>query len=185
MLNKTNFLFILMLLLSVFTIYMTYIPKLDNNVLLNIYQLNHNIKNVDYNFDEKNKKTFFIEKLAFKNNNTLTDDSLGKLGFNKNFFIDAFLTIDVKNDEKIVFAIRSDDGFNFILDGKELFSYKNPRKFQLTKKEVFLKKGKHKIKIRYFQGTGMLGFEGFYKSNGKTQYLGLNSENIKFIVFDK
>jgi cytochrome c len=63
-------------------------------------------------------------------------------------------TINIEKEGNYVFRLVSDDGSLLVIDGREIINNDGDHGPQAIDGEITLKKGKHPIQIRYYQGRG-------------------------------
>lgn len=154
----------------------------DGSIALTIMQNKVNVHNVDQERVVQHKNDFYVDKLDFTSDKTsLSHAKLGNIGYNKNFFIDFNTKIVLKKDLKLDVVIYSDDGFNLIVDNRNVMSFKTNRPLSANKIEMNLQKGSYAFKLEYYQGVGHLGVKGEYVIDGKTYLIGEDSEFVKFV----
>jgi len=154
--------------------------KEDLFLNVTILKSSNTLKTLDDSFKIKSIKHVKIDKLYFPKRKYLYHYLYGNLRFNKNFVMKINTAFMLENNEKVKFVISSDDGFRLTIDGKKICEYVKDRPMSKTECVVNLKKGKHKMFIKYFQGYGQLGLVGVYEINGKKYYIGQNSDYLRF-----
>ncbi len=155
-------------------------PKPKFPLKVKIVQARSTLKVLDEPYKIKRSKIIKIDKLYFPERNYLYHYLYGNLKFYKNFLMFIETEFEMLKSQKITFYINSDDGFRLKIDGKKICEYTKDRPFGKTVCDVTLKKGLHKMSLKYFQGYGRLGLVGVYEINGKKYYIGENSKYIKF-----
>ena len=177
---KKYFLLGFVIVLYVIVIYKIYSTQINTPIKVLIFQQNYNIKNINNPLKNKFYKKIYIDKLYFPLSKILTNPLYSNLNFKQNFFMYIYTNFYLKKDANISFNIISDDGFNLYIDNNKICGFDNERSFSSTKCNISLKKGKHKLFIKYFQGIGHLGIVGKYKYQKKFYYIGENSNLIEF-----
>lgn len=131
--------------------------------------------------------TLYVDEINFPvNAKVLTHDhlnSVSRFNLKNNFFADFDIIVTVIEEGPYEFSIKSDDGFVFALDGKELTKFGQRREFQEDQVITFLTKGTHFMKLVYFQASGRAGLELRYKplnQDGPGYFLG---RSTRYIVF--
>ena len=159
----------------------------DNRLPLKvkIVKSSKKIRNIDNFYVKSKDRVIYIDKLYFPNKKPLQHYLYGNLNFYDNFFIFINSYIELKKDMIVKFFIASDDGFRLKIDDKVVCEFKKDRPFKTTECKTALKKGKHKLFIKYFQGYGLLGLVGTYSVDKRQYYIGQNSDYIKFYETDK
>ena len=161
-------------------VYKIYSTRINTPIKVLIFQQNYHIKNINNLLRNKTYKKIYVDKLYFPLSKILIHPLYGNLNYRQNFFMYIYTNFYLKKDANISFNIASDDGFNLFIDNKKICGFDNERSFSLTKCNISLKKGKHKLFIKYFQGVGRLGFIGKYIYNKNSYYIGENNKIMKF-----
>jgi len=171
------------LLIFVFVVSKVSVSTCDKgNIKFTISQNRVNIKQIYQRRDIKYKKSYYTNKIDLTaNSRELTNANGKKYGFYRNFFIDFKTKIILDRDTKIRFIIYSDDGFSLKIDGKVILKFEKTRPIAKNEKEIFLKKGLHRVSLSYFQGVGLLGVKALYRVRKKRYFIGVNSDNVKFV----
>ena len=179
--KEYKFLLFSIVILS-FVVYKTVIiPSEHGKIKVNIYQNRTAIRNINQKRDIKNRNVYYVNKLNFtKNKHTLTTENGYNLAYRNNFFIDFETDIVVNKDENISFIVYSDDGFILDIDKNNIMQYIGDRPLKKDVKSIYLKKGTHKYRLHYYQGSGFLGVKALYNIDGKTWEIGEDSKYIKF-----
>ena len=154
-----------------------------------IVQSSKPIRHIDDPIKLKKKETLWVDTLNFPRGTEFRHPTYGYLGYKRNFV--AFFDTDIQmpKERYVLFRIYSDDGFRLFIDGKKAMEYPNPRPFQKSEKIVRLGKGKHHIRIKYFQGEGQLGIVGYYGTGqseaearrAKKRLIGESSADLSFV----
>ena len=135
------------------------------------------------------KEVLWFDTLTFPKGNELRHPKYGYLGYRQDFVIFFDMDVELSADRFVSFVVYSDDGFRLLIDGKKIMEYIYDRPFRKSQKIVHLSKGKHHIRIKYFQGYGQLGIVGYYgvgksledAKRAKRLYLGRSSAELRFI----
>jgi alpha-L-rhamnosidase len=75
--------------------------------------------------------------------------------------------IEIRHDGDYSFFLRSNDGSKLWIDNKEIIDADGTHSFKEISGDLFLKKGKHKIRLEYFQAGGGKGLELLYEGPQK------------------
>jgi len=140
----------------------------------------HQKRNVRY------EKTLYIDEINFNTSgNMLKHRKIGSIGYDENYFVDFEAIFDVARESIYQFEIGSDDGFALFIDKKLICEFVTDRPYAISQCECSLAKGKHKMKLSYFQGYGNSGLTGKYRQVGEKEfaYIGANSDGLTFIPF--
>ncbi|NPA64165.1 MAG: hypothetical protein GXO16_04240 [Epsilonproteobacteria bacterium] len=154
-----------------------------------IIQSKKPIRHIDDTIEPQKREILWIDTLNFPKGNELRHPKYGYLGYRRNFIAYFDTDIEVPKDRYVDFVIYSDDGFRLTIDGKKIMEYPKDRPFQKSEKIVKLTKGRHHLRIKYFQGYGQLGIVGYYgtaqteaAARGAKKYLiGESSSALKFL----
>jgi len=154
-----------------------------------IIQSSKPIRHIDDPLKLKKKEILWIDTLNFPKGNELRHPKYGYLGYRRNFVAYFDTDIEVPKDVYVDFIIYSDDGFRLTLDSKKIMEYPKDRPFQKSEKIVKLTRGKHHLRIKYFQGYGQLGIVGYYglgstpsdAKRSKKHYIGEDSWGMEFV----
>jgi hypothetical protein len=132
--------------------------------------------------------TIFINNISFRKASSLRHSTLGALNFKEDFFIDFDAEFEVMESKIYAFIIFSDDGFMLSIDGKTVAEYPGLKPFEEGRGYAQFNKGKHRLKLSYFQGRWDTGIVAYYTcENQNNKYkkskflIGDNSPCIKFI----
>ncbi len=135
------------------------------------------------------RRTLQVDQLRFPFGPTLRHETLGELGFSRDYFIEAqadfrFLT----KGQSVTFEVFSDDGFSLRMDADRLSMFPRDRMFPTSPNRATVASdgGQHTLRISYFQGQGPQGLLVFYSvrdANGRTQRyaLGESSSTVRFL----
>jgi len=85
--------------------------------------------------------------------------------FDNAFAIVFFGDIDINKKDIYTFYLRSNDGSRLFINGKVVIEFDGLHGASLKSGKVKLNKGRHQIKLEYFQAGGGKGLELRYKSN--------------------
>ena len=124
-----------------------------------------------------------ISKVAFPEGDLLKHKDLGELPYGQNYYLDLTTEFNVVRAGDFEFRVSSDDGFRFYIDDVVKFEYISPRRFAISKVNIPLTEGKHRLKLEYFQQGGQVGLEATYKEKSEKtiHFIGQSSPWIKFI----
>ena len=140
-----------------------------------------NIKNIDQKKDIEYQSIYYINRLNFTRNRAILSSlELGDTGYRQNFFVDFQTNFTLRKDRKVDFIIQSDDGFNLIIDNVNKMSFKGNRPIGKSSTTLVLKKGKHHLKLEYYQGYGDLGVKAEYRVDKRRYIVGDSSD---FLIF--
>ncbi len=166
-----------------YVIYKTgYLEHYDSNISVKIIKQKGNIKDLNVPIKQLYFKKIDIDTVNFPVKRVLWHHIYGSLGSKSSFFMDINTNIILKKDSQMSFAIGSDDGFRLSIDSKEICSHIKNRAFAYTKCSKKVKKGKHKLRIFYYQGYGPMGLIAYYAINHGRHLVG---EDSKYILFEK
>jgi len=154
-----------------------------------ILQSSKPIRHLDDPVRVKKKEILWLDKIYFLRGNELKNPVYGYLGYTNNFiiFFDTDMVLD--SDKYIHFVVYSDDGFRLSLDGKSLMEYLGDRPYSKNEVVVPVSKGRHHLRVKYFQGFGQLGVAAFYGVGNtkekalvaKLHFIGVDSDGVKFV----
>ena len=94
---------------------------------------------------------------SFNINNRMKDENIA-------YIFNGF--IEIPKDGKYTFYLASNDGSMLLLDNHELINHDGPLGMTEESNTVALRKGKHKIELKYFQLRGGLGLKLSWKGPG-------------------
>lgn len=122
-----------------------------------------------------------VDRLDFPEGSMLEHAQYGKLGYTQDFFIDAETVMQVTQADTYRFEIRSDDGFSLTIDGRKVCEFRGNRPMRSTTCNYRLGKGRHLLKLSYFQGGGPMGLEAHYRrAKGTNRFVGDDSDGVIF-----
>ena len=154
----------------------------DHIIKATIIQSKTPLRTIDSKVVPVKKETLWIDKLYFPVGNELRHPTYGYLGYKKNFVIYFDSVLDSLEDQEVTFAVYSDDGFRFWVDGKMVGEYPKDRPFRRSIVRVFLPKGEHRVRIKYFQGYGQLGIKVLFKTDKNSfKLFGTDLNTLKFV----
>ena len=107
-----------------------------------------------------------IEKLPVKASGVIETFSIDNRMQDENiaYIFNGF--IEIPKDGKYTFYLASNDGSMLLLDNHELINHDGPHGMTEESNTVALRKGKHKIELKYFQLRGGLGLKLSWKGPG-------------------
>lgn len=157
-------------------------PIKNDTIKMVLTENNGNIENLDSPKNPRNIRKFNVSAININYGDTLEIPKIGKLGIQKNIFLDYSTKMIVKKAGNYFFRITSDDGFRLTIDGKIVSEHPENRPFTPTLGNIFLDKGEHLLTLNYYQGYGPMGLEAMYSKNknGLFTYIGKNSSDVKF-----
>lgn len=139
------------------------------------------IGNLNQKMTIKRENIFYLNTLNFQDGMFFEHPDWGSLGVTKNFYLDCSVDMTVKAAGKYIFAVGSDDGFRLWVNGKKKAEFINGRAYAVNRATVELPKGKHRIRVLYYQGGGWLGFSFKYRfADGPLLLIGKNSPWARF-----
>ncbi len=126
--------------------------------------------------------TIEVDTIDFAQGSQLEHKSLGRLGFQNNFFMDALTLMQVEQAGEYLFFVTSDDGFRLKIDGKTVCEFPKDRAFLSTTCRSPITKGSHRLELSYFQGGGPMGLKAMYQyaKETKKHLIGDDSNNVTF-----
>lgn len=107
-----------------------------------------------------------IEKLTVKSKGVIGTFNINNRTRDKNFAFIFNGFIKIPKDGKYTFYLASNDGSVLLLDGHDLINHDGPHGLTEESTTVALRKGKHKIQLKYFQLQGGLGLILSWKGPG-------------------
>ena len=125
-------------------------------------------------------KQFIIPTVDFNYAPVLNHGTLGQFDAKTNFTLELDMKVEVKVAQSYIFNFLCDDGIIFEIDDELILLNNRIRYLSSYRKKVFLNKGMHNFKIRYFNGRLSSGLKGFYKVNGEKYLLGESSPHLRF-----
>ena len=162
--------------------YSIYSHSAKHIIKATIIQSKTPLRTIDSKVVPAKKEVLWIDRLYFPKGNELRHPTYGYLGYRKNFVIYFDSDVESLKDQNVTFFVYSDDGFRFWIDGKVVGEYPKDRPYSKSVVRVFLPKGKHHIRIKYFQGYGQLGIKVQFKTDKNSLKLfGTDINTLKFI----
>ncbi|MRJ01834.1 MAG: hypothetical protein C6I05_00115 [Epsilonproteobacteria bacterium] len=144
------------------------------------------LRTIESRVTPRKREELWIDKLYFPQGNELRHPIYGYLGYKNNFVIYLTMRVNSLRDQNITFDIYSDDGFRLWVDGKMVAQYPKDRPFRKSTATIFLPKGEHHIKLKYFQGYGQLGLKAVYRTDdGSSKLFGEDSNSLEFLENDR
>jgi len=180
-LSKTFIFLYMVVCVAIFIFLKTIHFDKEQNISISILQNSKKIISLDQPKSISFKKDSSVKYLFFPPGKNLYNKSIGYTGFTTNFFVKAEVNSIVKRGGLYHFVIYSDDGFRLSIDKKTVCQYLGDRPYLKTECSYFLKKGKHDLKIDYFQGYGPLGLKAGYSFDGKKYFL--IGKDSRYIIF--
>ena len=173
---------VLLLFMSLFLYSKMRVRSASANLEVKIIKNSESIKTLDQERKKLYEESYFIDKVDFNHKSYLEHETLGKIGFSNNFFMDITSRLEVKKTGIYIFSVSSDDGFRLLLNNKNLIDFTSNRAFKESQIGIRLTPGFYEFKLQYFQADGPMGLEAYYNIKGKAQryYVGGESE---FLVF--
>jgi len=154
-----------------------------------IIQSSKPIRQLDDPVRVRKKEILWFDKIYFPRGNELKNPVYGYLGYTHDFLIlfDTDMVLD--SDKYVRFVVYSDDGFRLSLDGKTLMEYPGDRPYSKSETIVPVTKGRHHLRIKYFQGYGQLGISALYGVGdtkeeaiaAKLHFIGIDNDGVRFI----
>lgn len=158
--------------------------SVDANIRITIQEQQGNILSISDARRPLRTFTYKIDSIDFPQSETLTHKKLGPLAVRKNFFMEAVTEVTVAKEGLYEFEIWSDDGFRLSLNGFLIAEHKNDRAYRPTTAEFFMPRGKHQLKLEYFQGVAKLGLVASYRylESKRKHKIGEHSEYLLFSI---
>jgi hypothetical protein len=168
--------------LTVFVLKARIPSRLDPIIRLTLLQNADPIKSLAQKRKISDKRKLEIDRINFPHGDTFVHPLIGPLGVSHNFFLEFDTIIEVQIDGIYRFFVTSDDGFRLVIDGKTVSEFLKDREFSTTQAERFLRVGKYRLRLSYFQAGGPLGLQAEYTKKGSTQsyLIGESSEWLSF-----
>lgn len=157
-------------------------PRLDPTIRAVFLQQESSIGSIDQPRSLKYSKTFALDAAAFPRRHSLRHVTVGDLRAEEHFFMEMDTVMDILRPGAFRFTIRSDDGFRLYIDGKIRAEYTTPRLSDSTQTVVQLGRGRHIIRIVWFQDAGLMELMGYYAAEDEPRlyYIGESSPFAKF-----
>ncbi len=130
-----------------------------------IIQSKNPIRTIDDPIVPIKKEILYFETIDFPKSKRLWNSIYGDLGYTHDFIINFFSKIYLAKDQYVKFIVYSDDGFRLKIDGKDILEFRKDRPFSKSETVVYLSKGAHRLKLKYFQGYGQLGLKVYYTTS--------------------
>lgn len=185
--NDSRVIFLaIVVLLGLYMLSKLFFPILINpSVSMVIIKQKGRVEMLDTPVSADFESRFFINTIAFPENQVLIHKDMGNFGYMADFFITFDTIMDVKREGNYIFSVASDDGFRLIIDNNTIGEITNDRPFTTNQFTHFLDKGVHRYNLKYFQGFGGLGCVAEYQrmDDRKKRFIGQNSGFIDFKRF--
>lgn len=141
-----------------------------NQIRCEVYDLSAGPLNVLPDFDtiqDKLKGTLYINKFDItQTNNTQAFSKFVGTSYEpmvENFGLRCLANLVAPEDGTYTLSLYSDDGFKLTIDGSILASATGPRSFTNSNANKYLTKGKHALKVEYFNAAGNKGLMLYWK----------------------
>ncbi len=185
-LSRGQIFFAAMCLSSILVINTVRPRQIAPNIKAVLTKQDGSIANIDTPRKASTTKNYLLDVVEFQNSNTLIHKTMGPLGFTNDFFIDFEAELEVLEAGMYTFNVASDDGFRLWVDDKQLAEWLGDRPVATTPGKIALDKGRHKLRLSYFQGYGNLGLKVTYNKEGSSSYrLGESSAQLEFIPYPR
>jgi len=163
------------------------IAKQPRTVTMHLFQNRTAIKSLNQDRNISTEKYLQLNSIAFNSNGYLQHETMGNFGKFYNIFITFYTRMTLEKASDIEFFVVSDDGFALLVDEEEKMTFTGTTPAMLSQSTMHLKKGTHKIELRYFQGGGEMGIKLLYRIKGETKkhYIGIDSKLVHFSLPDK
>lgn len=154
----------------------------EGEIALKITLQNGAVQNIDTPRTPKETRDMYVREIDFAEGRILENDQYGKIGYSTNFFLDASVGMNVLTEGTYRFAVRSDDGFRLLIDGRKVCEHPGDRPYRTTSCQWQLEKGTHLFVLHYFQGGGPMGLRVSYGLEGKKPryFIGEDSDLMTF-----
>jgi len=162
--------------------YSIYSHSAKHIIKATIIQSKTPVRDIDSKVVPAKKEELWIDRLYFPVGNELRHPTYGYLGYKRDFVVYFDSEVESKKDQNVTFAVYSDDGFRMFVDGKRVGEYPKDRPYSRTLVNTYLPKGKHHIRIKYFQGYGQLGIKVKFKTDKNSfKLFGTDGDTLKFV----
>lgn len=161
--------------------------SVDNNLSMSVHKNKVAIEHLNQPRNLEFSKTVFLDKLDLSRDNRFAHPELGDIGFSENFFADVETEFEILQRGDYRFLVASDDGFALEINGEELCRFTRNRPIRSQVCRVRLEEGKHKFKLRYYQGVGHAGLKVQYRRQGDADlhWFGEDSEYLEIIASER
>jgi len=181
-LDKIKGLFLFAVAIWIWMGYSIYSHSSKHIIKATIIQSKTPVKTIDDKIIPVKSEVLWIDKLYFPLGNELYYPTYGYLGYKRNFIIYFDSYIESLKEQNVTFVVYSDDGFRLSIDGSVIGEYPKDRPYRRSVVVTTLSKGKHHIRIKYFQGYGQLGIKVQFKTDkNPLKLFGTDLDSLKFI----
>lgn len=125
-------------------------------------------------------KKLAVDSIDFPESHILEHPSLGNLGYQSNFFLEATTMMSVNKAGDYRFRVTSDDGFRLKIDNKTVCEHPQPRAMLSTECRMTLAKKTYRFELLYYQAAGQMGLSVEYFMDDVHTYVGKDSQYLEF-----
>lgn len=182
--QKEKVLLYVLIIIGIWILYKSLYVPMDKHIQISLCQSKDALKHLAKPNSCLKDGSVSIDTLHFPPSHTLEHARLGKLGYKKNFFLEANSSFTIDTPTEYTFEISSDDGFALYIDGQIICKYTRPRSFKTSVCTIKLIEGNHTLGLSYFQTSGQTGLEGIYglSESQERYYIGEDGAGVHFGV---